>query len=397
MKKLGLSLCLILICFSCLFFFGCTHEMVSLYIYKMPNKLVYAIGEELDLTGLELKNIKTDSALLKIHNDKANFSGFDSLASGKKEVKVSYGEFTTSFYVFVANKVVSNNEELVDALETANDNDIILIKEGQYKLSKPIEILNSNLIIGGEGKDKTMLDCFVLIDGQLSGNEIIYSQDVQKVSFISLGFSTKNSVSNNIIKFENEYLNKNLACINAKNLEKCDIISCSFSGYSVGVKAESMTDVFVNGNKFSNLLVGAIETTKQTKNVTISKNIINQIGSNVVSLNERKEQENIFGIKLALNSEENLGLSIYKNSISKIALSSGNLRFFNEKIEGNFNGLNYLNKSSAIIIYSTLKNNLQTRGVSIFYNSIGSCLNNILYNTQDLDRVNSASVNYMSL
>lgn len=372
--------------------------MVSLYIYKMPDKLVYEIGEELDLTGLELKNIKTDSALLRIHNDKVNFSGFDSITSGKKEVKVVYGEFTTSFNVFVANKVVSTSEELKTALDTANDGDIILVKEGNYKFIEPIEIFNSNIVIGGEGKEKSIIDSFIIFGGYIDGDNIIYSSDVENVTFISLGFETKNSVQNNIIKFENEYLNQNIACINAKNMNKCNIISCAFSGFSVGIKAENMQNSYVNGNNFSNLLVGGILTTNSTFNSTICKNIMNMIGTSVVALNEKNEQENIFGLKLALNSEENLGISIYKNSITKIAMVSGELKFFEKNFEGKYNsGLNYLNKSSAIIIYSTAKNNLQTKGVSIFYNSIGSSLNNILYNTNDSDRVNSASVMYMSL
>ena len=56
-----------------------------------------------------------------------------------------------------------------------------------------------------------------------------------------------------------------------------------------------------------------------------------------------------------------------------------------------------MNNSSAIIIHSSGKNNLQTSGLSIFFNSIGSCLNNILYSTNENDVINSSSVNYMSL
>ncbi|MGN1207946.1 MAG: bacterial Ig-like domain-containing protein, partial [Christensenellales bacterium] len=353
MKKIGIVLCFLVITLSCIAFSGCTHEMVSLYIYKMPDKLMYEMGEELDVSGLELKNIKTDSALLDISNNKANFSGFDSTSSGKKEVKISYGKFTTSFSVYVANKVVSNNQELKEAFEQANDNDIILIKKGEYKLQNAIEISNSNLIVGGEGKNKTIIDSFVIVGGHQENDEIVYGSDLENVSFISLGFKTKNSVQNNIIKFENEKLNADIAGINGKNLAKFNVISCSFEGFGVGIKAENMNDVFIMGNSFSNLLVGGIQTTKSTKNVTISKNIVNQIGSNVVYLNEKNEQKNIFGLRLAFDSEENLGISIYKNSISKIASKSGNLRFFGEKVEGNFGGLNYMHNSSAIILHSS--------------------------------------------
>ncbi len=397
MKKFGIIISLVLISFSFMFFCGCTHEMVSLYIYKMPNKLVYEIGEELDLTGLELKNIKTDSALLKIYNNKANFSGFDSQTSGKKEVRISYGEFTTSFTVYVASKIVSTNEELKTAIENANDNDIILIKEGNYKLNSPLEIQNSNIVIGGEGKDKTIIDSFVILGGYLDAGSINYSGTIENISFISVGFETRNSTENNIIKFENENLNQDFACINAKDISNLNVLSCGFKGYSLAIKAQNLQNAFISSNTMNSLLIGGIETTNSTQNVSISKNIINMIGTNVVNVSKQSYQDYIFGIKLALNSEDNLGISIYKNSISKIAGKTGSLKYFNEKIEGDLNGLNYMNKSGAIIIYSTLKNNLQTKGVSIFFNSIGATLNNILYNTTTSNRVNSSSVMYMSL
>lgn len=397
MKKISVILSLFLVIFSCIFFGGCTQEMVSLYVYKMPTKLVYALGEELDLSGLELKNIKTDSTLLKIYNNKANFSGFDSETPGKKEVSISYGKFTTSFNVYVANKVVKTSDELKSSLESASDDDIILIKSGEYKLSSPVEILNSNLVIGGEGASKTIIDAMFLIGGNLNENEITYGVDAENISFISLGFKTKNSVQNNIINFENEYLSQQNACINAKNLSKFNVISCNFEGYSLGIKAENMNDVFIQANTFKNLLVGGISSTKSTTNTTISKNIITQIGANVANLNIKGEQEHIFGVSLALKSEENLGVSIYKNSINKIATKSSNLKFFNEILDGNFASLNYLNKSGAIILFSSEKNNLQTKGVSIFFNSMGATLNNILYGTNNSNNVNSASVMYMSL
>lgn len=397
MKKISLVLIIIFVAFSSIFFAGCTHEMVSLYIYKMPSKLVYSIGEDIDLSGLELKNIKTDSALLKIHNNKANFSGFDSETPGIKEVSISYGKFTTSFNVYVANKVAKTSDEIISTLDSASDGDIILIKSGEYKISSPIEISNSNLVIGGEGSDKTILDTFVIIGGTQSGEEISYSSNTENISLISLGFKTKNSVQNNIIKFENEFLNQNLACINAKNLTKFNAISCSFEGFSLGIKAECMTDVFISACTFKNLLIGGISSTLSTKNTTISKNTITQIGANVVNLNNKNVQEYIFGISLALNSEENLGISVYKNAINKIATKSSSLKFFNETSSQNFAGLNYLNNSGAIILFSPEKNNLQTKGVSIFFNSIASTLNNILYNTTPTNHVNSSSVMYMSL
>ena len=79
-----------------------------------------------------------------------------------------------------------------------------------------------------------------------------------------------------------------------------------------------------------------------TKNSTISKNIINNIGASVVTLSDEK-QDFIFGIYLSFDKEENCGVSVYKNSISKIALRNGELRFFDQISKGSFNNLNYMN------------------------------------------------------
>ena len=396
MKKISILLCLVLI-FGICFFSGCTHEMVSLYIYKMPNKLVYNIGEKLDTTGLELKNIKTDSALSSIYNSNANFSGFDSTTSGKKEVTISYGKFTTSFNVYVANKVVESNKDLLTTINNASDDDIILIKKGEYTLDSPLEINNNKLTIGGEGKDKTKINGYVIIGGYLNEGEITYSNLAKDISLIGLSFMTKSKTTNSVISFEENKYKGIFGGINADKISGLNVIGCSFSGFRTGIKIKDADNCLFTGNCFNKLYVGGIEVTNSIKNSTISKNIITYIGKSVVYLNNEKKQDNIFGIKLAFNEETNVGVSLYKNSISKIAIKDLNLIYFNEKTKGNYSNLNYMNNSSAIIIHSSGKNNLQTSGLSIFFNSIGSCLNNILYSTNENDVINSSSVNYMSL
>lgn len=396
MKKISILLCLVLI-FGICFFSGCTHEMVSLYIYKMPNKLVYNIGEKLDTTGLELKNIKTDSALSSIYNSNANFSGFDSTTSGKKEVTISYGKFTTSFNVYVANKVVESNKDLLTTINNASDDDIILIKKGEYTIDSPLEINNNKLTIGGEGKDKTKINGYVIIGGYLNEGEITYSNLAKDISLIGLSFMTKSKTTNSVISFEENKYKGIFGGINADKISGLNVIGCSFSGFRTGIKIKDADNCLFTGNCFNKLYVGGIEVTNSIKNSTISKNIITYIGKSVVYLNNEKKQDNIFGIKLAFNEETNVGVSLYKNSISKIAIKDLNLIYFNEKTKGNYSNLNYMNNSSAIIIHSSGKNNLQTSGLSIFFNSIGSCLNNILYSTNENDVINSSSVNYMSL
>lgn len=387
----------ILISISTIFFTGCTHEMVDLYIYRMPNKLVYEIGEKIDTDGIELKGVKTDSALTRISKNKANFSGFDSSTTGKKEVIVSYGNFTASYTIYIANRVVSNDEELKAVMMSLEDDDIVLIKEGNYNLLTGIEIDASNVVIGGQGKDKTKINSFVIIGGNLNGEEILYTSDVKNISFIGISFETNSRMDNEKITFDNPNYNFTFGAINAKNLEGLNIVACSFKGFSYGLKLEKIENSLITSNDFEKLYVGGIYVTKNTKNSTFSKNIIKNIGQNTVFFNKNEEQEFIFGINLAFESEENAGVSVYKNSISRIAIKDSKVNFINQKTNKTLWNFNYILNSSAIIMRSTGKNNLQSQGISIFFNSMGATLNNILYNTNENDRINSSSIMYMSL
>lgn len=394
MKKI--KFVIISVLFLCTFFLtGCTYEMVDLYIYKMPNRIVYEIGEKLDTTGIELKGIKTDSALNKIYKNKANFSGFDSSTTGKKEIIVSYGNFTSSFYVYVANKVANNEDELNEILTSLEDNDIVLIKEGNYNLPTGIKIDASNVVIGGQGKDKTKLNSFCIIGGTLENGQISFLGDVTNVSIIGLKLETTSRVVDRKISFDNPNYNLNLAGINAKSIDGLNIVACEITGFSYGILVETLNNAMITGNNLEKILVGAIYVTNSIEDSTISKNIIKDIGQSVLYIDEG-EQQYIFGLNLAFNSEENTGVSIYKNSISKIALKGDKVNFLQEKTDKINSNINYFSKSSAIIVRSSGKNNLQTKGISIFFNSVGSCLNNILYNTTENDKLNSSSIMYMS-
>lgn len=395
MKKFSFILIIFIFAFSFLLS-GCTHEMVSLYIYKMPNKLVYAIGEELDTNGLELRNIKTDSALMRISNNNASFSGFDSTTSGKKEVTVSYGKFTTSFTVYVANKVANSKEDFVNLLENVEDNDIILLRSGDYEFTNPIEIDCSNIIIGGEGKDKTKLNTYIILGGYLNEEEINYVNGIENVSLIGLGFKMNSKTTNSVVSFDNENYNYNFGAVNFDEINNLKVVSCGFDGFSYGIIGNTTSNAIITANNFKNLFVGGIKVNESILNSTISKNTITSIGNSVVIVDENDKQMNIFGIFLSFDREENCGVSVFKNSISKIAIKSMGATYLGQKVNGNFSNMNYMYNSSAIIIRSSAKNNLQTNGISIFYNSIGSSLNNIIYNTNDNDRINSSSVMYMA-
>lgn len=393
-KKISILFLLIIVLVCPIFFSGCTHEMVSLYIYQMPNKLVYEIGDKLSTDGMKLKNIKTDSALLKVWLKDATFEGFDSSTSGKKTVTISYGNFSSSYSVFVANKVVTSQDDLNNVVETASDGDIILLKEGKYNLTKPLEI-NSSIVLAGE-KGKAIIDGNIIIGGNYTSSSYNYVNTINNVSIIGINFTSKSLVENEVLKFEKEFITINSACINAKDLKGLSVINCNFSSLCYGIKASTATNCKVINNNFNNLKVGGIEISENTTNSLFKLNILKNIGNSVVIMEDENTQGNVFGIKLGFNQTENVGVTLFKNSISRIGLNNGSTIYIKQKVKGKFTNSNYMKNSAGIILFSSSENNLETNGISVFNNSIGATLNNIMYNTNKTNFINSSSINFLA-
>ena len=77
-------------------------ELTELQV-TAPEKTVYEIGDELDLTGLKVTAIYSDGTTQDVTSD-VEISGFDSETAGEKIITVSYGELDTSFTVTVEEK-----------------------------------------------------------------------------------------------------------------------------------------------------------------------------------------------------------------------------------------------------------------------------------------------------
>ena len=66
-----------------------------------PSKLRYAIGEELDLTGMAIVGVYTDGSLNPVDLSEVVISGFDNSHIGVQQLAVSYRNFTRAFSVAV--------------------------------------------------------------------------------------------------------------------------------------------------------------------------------------------------------------------------------------------------------------------------------------------------------
>ena len=75
-----------------------------------PNKLVYKIGEKIDLTGGKVKPImasKTATTPVAMTNSEVQIEGFDTSTEGAKTIKVTYKGYTKSFGITVINQTSS--------------------------------------------------------------------------------------------------------------------------------------------------------------------------------------------------------------------------------------------------------------------------------------------------
>ncbi len=76
------------------------HDIEQLVIKSNPAKMEYLIGDEFNITGLEIEGLDSEGKAYII-NDGYTLSGFDSSDLGTKEIIVTYGELQASFEVTV--------------------------------------------------------------------------------------------------------------------------------------------------------------------------------------------------------------------------------------------------------------------------------------------------------
>ena len=70
--------------------------LVDVNLTKLPNKTSYLIGEELDLTGLEL-TLEYSDGTTEIITEGYNYRGFQSITKGKRKITITYEGYSLTF------------------------------------------------------------------------------------------------------------------------------------------------------------------------------------------------------------------------------------------------------------------------------------------------------------
>lgn len=89
-------------------------DLQAIHIKKLPNNVSYFVGDTISVEGLEIVGEYHDSgnmtfSILEGWGVSANLA----VASARQEVTVSFGDFTTSFYIEVIDPFAQNTEEIV--------------------------------------------------------------------------------------------------------------------------------------------------------------------------------------------------------------------------------------------------------------------------------------------
>ena len=120
-------------------------QVQGIYAETLPLKTSYYVHEELDLTGLCVKEERRISKFNReIDADQLEISGFDSsAASDRQEIFVQYKKFKTSFFVSV--KPLPEEQKSVIKIQLQAEEGYELKTE--YRCFEPLEIEHMRLLV----------------------------------------------------------------------------------------------------------------------------------------------------------------------------------------------------------------------------------------------------------
>ena len=111
---------------------------VKLEITSLPVKQAYQVGEEFDPTGLAVKVTFSDDTVISPTVDKLHFIGFDSITSGTRSIRVSYGNAYATFSVTVEGKGSSggDSDKKYVYLRVADPHGVTYLERTAYEMER---------------------------------------------------------------------------------------------------------------------------------------------------------------------------------------------------------------------------------------------------------------------
>ena len=380
-------------------FTGCSSGKVSIYIKTKPNKVAYEIGEEFRKDGLEVESLNTDGTTTKVCIKDEDIVGADTSTSGEKIVTINSGDYSTVFNIYVADVVVNSGDNVKEKILNAQNGDVVYFKQGEYSNQDgqiTDIIIDKNLFIVGEGKDKTIFKGNFIVGATKQNDEFVKIDNFQDVKIVGMGFKQEIKVEGNNISYASGIEKDVHGAIHAFDTKNLYVTGCKFENYAYGVLMENAENLSVTRNDFKNILISGIKVTKNSEKVSIFKNSFVDIGKNVL-LNENESQSYLSCISLGFNKKGNAGIIISQNSLNRTAQKTGEWIYYDEtskniKDNENLTKLSYVNNSAIIILHSTSENNLMVSGIVLTANNYGVALQNIRLGLTNKDVINQSGM-----
>lgn len=405
MKKSKKIAFLLFFCLIVPFFTGCTSGSSSLYLTAYPNKIVYEIGDEVSFKGLKVESLNTDGTTCNVGVDLSKIDKVDTSSAGEKIVKVTKGDLSLTFSIYVANVVVKNKDELKQVLQNSNDGDIIYIKKGEYKPESVNDeslynmLIDKKLTIVGDGNKNTIIHGNFLVGAKDIDGDYIPLENFEQVKFLNLGFKLDSEVQNGYLKYEGPYDNYDVfGAIKTFNSKNVTISNCCFSGYAYGVNSNRIEDLTLTKNTFKDIKINGVKVTESIKSSSIVKNIFMDIGQNSIAM-ENGKQAGVGALFLSFQDKGNAGVIISNNSFVRIALNQGTKIYANsgaDELETDQDNKlisgSYINNSAIIFLVSASTNNLQVGGIIVSMNNYGQTLENIKFGTNSENLIDQSGV-----
>ena len=240
-------------------------------------------------------------AYAKVYHDGTLMGIYEIKGEGDaKYVEISsadFSEFAVEPTVVVAQIGEEKYETLLAALAAANDNDVVVINEGEYNLGNTTYTIDKAITIQGAGKDKTTLNfefgsaasAFTIASSNVTIKDLTIAQSkvVSDTFFVSVARGAYGSydVKYSDITLSNVEFNggKYALCITANNIviDSCDFTNQDSSNiivYAVQGDSKIINNTFttVNGGKYAIMVEGgtsgAAATMMSTGTLTIDGN-----------------------------------------------------------------------------------------------------------------------------
>lgn len=151
-NKFKTTFALLIMCLSFLFLAGCKKEMVVNNLSLNKNQAILKVGttSQLEATA-EVENAEeyqiewssSDNAIATVDQT----GKITALANGNTTITATLGDKTASADICIVNAIVENNGNIQNAIDSAQNGDVIYVSDGTY--NQAITINNKNITITG--------------------------------------------------------------------------------------------------------------------------------------------------------------------------------------------------------------------------------------------------------